>query len=158
MASGTDTSPRPGIRGVLERIAKRPEWLESLATPLDTLPSDLVERSGNQIRKAALAFAAIWAFVLIVAYPVAILFDGRILTTRGFPHPGTELALIGLLTSLGMAALASRKGGDKERILTLALGHEVLTAGLVSAIAWWAPDPTFRIGRASCRERVLRLV
>jgi serine/threonine-protein kinase len=144
MASGTDAGPRPGVRGALERIVQRPAWLESLATPLDTLPPDLVERSGDQIRKAALAFAGIWAFVLIIAYPVAFLFNGSFLSNRGFPHPGTELTLVGLLTSLGMAALASRKRGDKERILTLALGHEVLTAGLVSAIAWWAPGPTFR--------------
>jgi len=134
------------VRGALERIVQRPAWLESLATPLDTLPPDLVERSGDRIRHAALAFASVWTFVLIIAYPVAFLFNGEIFRQRGFPHPGTELALIGLLTSLGMAALAWRKRGDRERILTFALGHEVLTAGLVSAIAWWAPDPTFRIG------------
>ncbi len=144
MAPGTDTGPRHGVRGILERIAQRPAWLESLATPLETLPSDLVERSGDQIRKAALAFAAIWAFALVIAYPVAILFNGQPLARRGFPHPGTELALVGLLTSLGMAWLASRKGGNPERILSLALGHEVLTAILVSTIAWWAPGPTFR--------------
>lgn len=139
----TDSVPR-GLRGVLDRIVQRPAWLESLGTPLETLPGDLVERSGEQIRKAALAFAAIWAFVLIIAYPVAYAFNGRILTERGFPQPGTLLAIIGLLTSLAMSWYASRRHADKERVLSLALGHEVLTAGLVSAIAWWAPGETFR--------------
>ena len=46
-----------------------------------------------------------------------------------------------------MAAVAAAgRGGDRQRILSLALGHEVLSAGLVSAIAWWAPGPTFRFG------------
>jgi serine/threonine-protein kinase len=111
---------------------------------LETLPTDLVERSGTQIRKAALAFAGIWAFVLIIAWPVAYGFNGQILTKRGFPTPGTEIAIIGLLISLAMAWYASRKHVGRERILTLALGHEVITAALVSAIAWWAPGDTFR--------------
>jgi serine/threonine-protein kinase len=110
---------------------------------METLPTDLVTRSGNQIRKAALAFAAIWGFVLIVAWPIAYGFNGSILRERGFPSPGTEIALIGLAISLAMAWYASRKV-DRERILSLALGHEVITAMLVSGIAWWAPGETFR--------------
>ena len=144
MAPGTDGGPRLRVRGILERIAQRPEWLESLGRPMDSLPTDLVERAGDQIRKAALAFATIWAFVLIIAWPVAIAFTGSILNERGFPSPGTEIALIGLFISLAMAWYAARKGVDRERILTLALGHEVITAALVSAIAWWAPGETFR--------------
>jgi serine/threonine-protein kinase len=111
---------------------------------METLPTDLVERSGTQIRKAALAFAAIWAFVLIIAWPVAYAFNGRVLQERGFPTPGTEIAIVGLLISLAMAWYASRRHVDRERILSLALGHEVITAALVSAIAWWAPGETFR--------------
>jgi hypothetical protein len=144
MAPGTDGGPRLRVRGILERIAQRPEWLESLGKPMETLPTDLIERAGAQIRKAALAFAAIWAFVLVIAWPVAYAFNGNILRERGFPTPGTEIALIGLLISLAMAWYAARKGVDRERILTLALGHEVVTAALVSAIAWWAPGETFR--------------
>jgi serine/threonine-protein kinase len=144
MAPGTEAGPRLRVRSILERIAQRPEWLESLGRPLETLPTDLVARSGVQIRKAALAFAAIWAFVLIIAWPVAYAFNGSILRERGFPRPGTEIAVIGLLISLAMAWYASRRRVDRERILSLALGHEVITAGLVSAIAWWAPGDTFR--------------
>src|SRR5215510_11670019 len=103
MAAGTDAGSRHRVRGILERIAQRPEWLESLGRPMETLPTDLVERSGTQIRKAALAFAAIWAFVLIIAWPVAYAFNGHILTERGFPTPGSEVALVGLLISLAMA-------------------------------------------------------
>ena len=144
MAAGTEAGTRLRVRSILERIAQRPEWLESLGRPMETLPTDLVERSGTQIRKAALAFAAIWAFVLIIAWPVAYAFNGRVLQERGFPTPGTEIAIVGLLISLAMAWYASRRHVDRERILSLALGHEVITAALVSAIAWWAPGDTFR--------------
>src|SRR5262245_2014048 len=144
MAPGTDAGPRLRVRSILDRIAQRPEWLESLGRPMETLPTDLVERSGSQIRKAALAFAAIWAFVLIIAWPVAYAFNGSILRERGFPSPGTEIAVIGLLISVAMAWYASRKHADREQTLTLALGHEVITAALVSWIAWWAPGDTFR--------------
>ena len=144
MAQGTDTGTRHGLRGVLGRIAQRPDWLESLGKPLETLPSDLVERAGTQIGKAALAFAGIWAFVLLVAYPIAYALEGQILARRGFPHPGTELAIFGLLSSLGMAWYANRRHTNREQVLSLALVHQVVTAALVSAIAWWAPGETFR--------------
>lgn len=144
MATGTDADPRLRVRNILERIAQRPEWLESLGRPMDTLPTDLVERSGDRIRKAAFAFAAIWAFALVIAWPVAWAFNGSIMRERGFPSPGTEIALIGILISVAMAWYASRKNADRERVLSLALGHEVITAALVSAIAWWAPGDTFR--------------
>ena len=132
------------MRKVLERIAQRPAWLESLGAPLETLPTDLVERAGSQIGKAALAFAGIWAFVLLVAYPISYALEGHILSQRGFPQPGTEIAAIGLLISLGMAWYARTQHGDKEHVLSLALVHQVVTAALVSAIAWWAPGETFR--------------
>ena len=132
------------MRKVLERIAQRPAWLESLGAPLETLPTDLVERAGGQIGKAALAFAGIWGFVLLVAWPIAYALEGQFLTERGFPHPGTEIATIGLLISLGMAWYARTRHGDGEHVLSLALVHQVVTAGLVSAIAWWAPGETFR--------------
>src|SRR5678815_1093998 len=97
MAAGTEAGTRLRVRSILERIAQRPEWLESLGRPMETLPTDLVERSGTQSRKAALAFAAIWAFVLIIAWPVAYACNGRVLQERGFPTPGTEIAIVGLL-------------------------------------------------------------
>jgi len=117
-----------------------PKWLDELRSPIASLPADLVTASGRRVRIAALAFAAVWVVMLVLANPLARLMTGDRAIGGAWPMPGNLLALVGLVLSLALAGYASRQGAPPSRILWLAVAHQIVTAGLLALINNWAPD------------------
>ena len=105
------------------------------------MPSDLLAQTCRRVGVAALVFAAIWAWVLVMNNIVWRLF-GTVPDHVGewgqFSNP---IAIVGLVISLGMVFVAGRLHHEPQRLLDVGLGFEVATAALVGAVNWWIAVP-----------------
>ncbi len=107
-----------------------------------SLPPDLLDQSCRRVGMAATAFAALWAFGLLMSLLLPRLVPGEMPVGRGaWPVPGVPVAAGGLGLSLGMVALAWRLHSRPGLLLDVGLGFEVLTAALVGFLGQWQPDP-----------------
>lgn len=105
------------------------------------MPSDLLEQTCKRVGVAALVFAAIWAWVLVMNNVAWRLFDtvpDHVGEWGAFSNP---IAFIGLAISLGMVFIAGRLHHQPEKLLDVGLGFEVATAALVGAVNWWVAVP-----------------
>ena len=105
------------------------------------MPSDLLEQTCKRVGIAALVFAAIWAWVLVMNNLVWRLFGSVPAHVGEWTGFGNPIAIIGLALSLGMVFLARRLHHEPERLLDVGLGFEVATAALVGAFNWWVAVP-----------------
>jgi serine/threonine-protein kinase len=106
------------------------------------MPSDLLEQTCKRVGVAALVFAAIWAWVLVMNNVAWRLFDtvpDHVGEWGAFSNP---IAFIGLVISLGMVFIAGRLHHEPEKLLDVGLGFEVATAALVGATNWWMAVPS----------------
>ena len=127
-----------------ERVVAPHASTPALSTPgggLTFLPSDILEQTCKRVGVAALVFAAIWAWVLLMSNVVWRLFGGLPAHVEAWTGFGNPIAIIGLVISLGMVVVAGRLHHEPVRLLDVGLGFEVATAALVGALNWWAPMP-----------------
>jgi hypothetical protein len=96
----------------------------------------------QRVWAASLAFAALWAFALIMNNVVARILGVTMLYYPVWPMPGNLIAGIGLAASLLMAYLARVKGFRQQLLLDLGSGYLVLTSLLVGFIEQWEPHVT----------------
>jgi serine/threonine-protein kinase len=116
-----------------------PAWLDELSSPLESLPGDLIDASGKRVRMAALAFAAVWTVMLLLANPLARLMTGTRAHMGAWPMPGNVIALAGLVVSLALAGYASLSSVPTRRVLWLGVLHQVVTAAMFAVINNWLP-------------------
>jgi len=110
------------------------------ATP--SLPSDLLAQSCRRVGIASVVFAVGWGVTLLVHYGLVWLGQHPDPTSQGlWPQPGTAVATIGFLLSIGMAVTAHRLHHRPVLVLDLGLGFEVLTAALIGLMNQWTPPP-----------------
>jgi serine/threonine-protein kinase len=106
-----------------------------------SLPADILQQSCRRIGMAGAAFAVVWTvtligtLVLVRAHPDAPGL-GR------WPMPAAAYSAIGIMASVALALLAPRLHTRPERLITIGLAFEVLTAGLVAFSSTWPPDVT----------------
>ncbi len=117
----------------------------SLTTPvggsLRFMPSDILEQTCKRVGVAALVFAAIWAWALVMSNLAWRLFATTPPHVMQWNEFGNPISIIGLLLSLGMVFVAGKLHEEPERLLDVGLGFEVATAALVGALNWWVPVP-----------------
>lgn len=116
-----------------------PAWLDSVKSPLETMPGDLVLASGRRVRIAALAFAAVWLVILILTNPLSRLLTGHRLLEGAWPIPGNPVVIAGLVLSLALAWYAGRAASPTLRVLRLGVTHQVVTAAMLATLNNWAP-------------------
>lgn len=107
---------------------------------------DVEARSARRVHVAGLAFAAVWAWVLIMNLLPWRLAGASPSLHGPWPWPGFGLTAAGILLSLGMAGLARRFRDRPDALLRAGLGYEVITALLIAAISWWEPFGGFGLG------------
>ncbi|MEK6253595.1 MAG: hypothetical protein N2B05_02755, partial [Gemmatimonadales bacterium] len=108
---------------------------------LGFMPSDLLEQTCKRVGVAALAFAAMWAWTLVMNNVVWRLFDAVPNHVGEWGTFSNPIASIGLVISLGMVGIAGRLHHEPAKLLDVGLGFEVATAALVGALNWWAAMP-----------------
>ncbi len=113
-----------------------------------SLPADLLDQSCRRVGIAALTFAGLWAFALLMNLVVSPLIPGEMPIGEGtWPIPGIPVAAAGLVLSLGMIGVANKLHDRPNLLLDLGLGFEVLTAALVGFLGQW--EPVLATGRIS---------
>jgi serine/threonine-protein kinase len=105
------------------------------------MPSDLLEQTCKRVGVAALVFAAIWAWVLMMNNVVWRLFETVPDHVGEWGEFSNPIAIVGLVISLGMVFVAGRLHHLPQRLLDVGLGFEVATAALVGALNWWVAVP-----------------
>lgn len=105
------------------------------------MPSDLLEQTCKRVGVASLAFAAMWAWTLVMNNVVWRLFDAVPNHVGEWGTFSNPIASIGLVISLGMVAIAGRLHHEPAKLLDVGLGFEVATAALVGALNWWVAMP-----------------
>lgn len=127
-----------------ERVIAPQSTTPAVATSgggLSFMPSDLLAQTCRRVGVAALVFAAIWAWVLVMNNIVWRLFGtvpGHVREWSQFSNP---IAIVGLVISLGMVFVAGRLHHEPQRLLDVGLGFEAATAALVGAVNWWIAVP-----------------
>lgn len=105
------------------------------------MPSDLLEQTCKRVGIAALVFAAIWAWVLVMTNLAWRPFGTAPPHVEDWAGFGNPVAIVGLALSLGMVFIAGRLHHEPEKLLDVGLGFEVVTAALVGALNWWIAAP-----------------
>ncbi len=117
----------------------------ALSTPsrggLSFMPSDILEQTCKRVGIAALVFAAIWAWVLVMTNLAWRLFGTAPVKVEQWSGHVNPIAIIGLVISLGMVFVAGRLHHEPEKLLDVGLGFEVVTAALIGALNWWIAVP-----------------
>ncbi len=128
-----------------ERVIAPHASTPALATPsggsLGFMPSDILEQTCKRVGIAALVFAAIWAWVLVMTNLAWRVFGSVPPQVEAWSSHGNTIAVIGLVISLGMVFVAGKLHHEPEKLLDVGLGFEVVTAALVAAGNWWVPVP-----------------
>jgi serine/threonine-protein kinase len=106
------------------------------------MPSDLFYQTCKRVGAAALAFAALWAFALIMNNIVTRILGVTMLYYPVWPMPGNLLCGIGLAASLLMAFISTRRGVNPDVLLDLGSVYLVLTSLLVGFVEQWEPHVT----------------
>jgi serine/threonine-protein kinase len=105
------------------------------------MPSDLLEQTCKRVGIAALVFAAIWAWVLVMNNLAWRLFETVPEHVGAWTGFGNPIATIGLGLSLGMVFVAGRLHHEPEKLLDVGLAFAIATAALVGALNWWIAVP-----------------
>ena len=105
-----------------------------------SLPSDVLDQTCRRVGIVSLVFASLWAFTLFMNNVVAGWLGEMAFMRDLWPFPGNLVALIGVVTSLGMTGLAYRLSG-KSALLDLGSGYLIVQCFLVSILSQWAPVP-----------------
>jgi serine/threonine-protein kinase len=128
-----------------QRVVAPQPSTPALTTPaggsLGFMPSDLLEQTCKRVGVAALVFAAIWAWVLLMSNLAWRLFGTTPPHIAQWNEFGNPISIIGLVLSLGMVFVAGRLHEKPEQLLDVSLGFEVVTATLVGALNWWIAMP-----------------
>jgi serine/threonine-protein kinase len=106
------------------------------------MPSDILEQTCKRVGVAALVFAAIWSWVLVMSNVAWRLFGTTPPHIVQWNEFGNPISIIGLVLSLGMVFVAGKLHEKPEKLLDVSLGFEVATAALVGALNWWIAIPT----------------
>jgi len=106
------------------------------------MPNDLFYQTCKRVWAAAIAFAALWAFVLIMNNIVTRILGVTMLYYPVWPMPGNLLCGIGLAASLLMVFISTRLGMKPDLLLDLGSVYLVLTSLLVGFIEQWEPHVT----------------
>jgi len=128
-----------------ERVVAPHASTPALSTPsrgsLSFMPSDMLEQTCKRVGIAALVFAAIWAWVLVMTNLAWRLFGTAPVHVEQWSGHVNPIAIIGLVISLGMVFVAGRLHHEPEKLLDVGLGFEVVTAALIGALNWWIAVP-----------------
>ena len=103
------------------------------------MPNELIYQTCRRVGAAGLAFAVLWAFVLVMNNVV-----GRLLAVEMFyypvwPMPGNAIAGAGLAVSLLLSYLARRLQSRPEVLRDLGSAYLIVTSFLVGLIEQWQP-------------------
>src|SRR3954470_17436154 len=110
------------------------------SSPGQSLPTDMVCQTCRRVGIAGVVFASLWAMTLFINHVVAGWLGEMGFMRQLWPFPGNIVAGIGLISSLGMTALARRLSG-KPILLDLGSGYLVLQCLLVAILSQWVPAP-----------------
>ena len=112
----------------------------SAGTPL---PRDIIEKARERVRIAAFVFIATWLFVVTMNEVVARFAIGNELVAKLWAPRQTLLTLVGLVSSVAMAWIASRMKDRPELVLDIGLVFQVFNALIVAFVSEWYPrqDP-----------------
>ena len=105
-----------------------------------SLPSDVLDQTCRRVGIVSLVFASLWAFTLLMNNVVAGWLGEMAFMRDLWPFPGNLVALIGVVTSLGMTGLAHRLSG-KSALLDLGSAYLIVQCFLVSILSQWTPVP-----------------
>ncbi len=103
------------------------------------MPADVLEQTCKRVGIAALVFAAVWAWVLVMNNLSSWLFTDHAHQVEQWTAVGNTIGVTGLFISLAMMFVAGRLHHEPEKLLDVGLGFEVLTAALIGAHNWWNP-------------------
>jgi len=106
-----------------------------------SLPDDILQRACRRVSLAGAAFTVVWAMTLGFTWVLARAHPGMP-GLETWPMPAALLSGIGIAASLSLAVFARGHQENPQRLLTLGLAYEVVTAGLVAFSAPWHPDMT----------------
>jgi serine/threonine-protein kinase len=109
-------------------------------TRVRSLPPDLMGQACKRVAIAAIAFAVLWAFELIMGLKFAgAARDMGIMASGVWPTPGLGVVAVGFTLSIGMVFVAGALSDRPQLLLDLGLVFEVLTAALIGLINQWVP-------------------
>jgi len=103
------------------------------------MPSDLFYQTCKRVWAAGVAFAALWAFALIMNNIVTRILGVTMLYYPVWPMPGNLICGIGLAASLLIVSISRRPGMKPDVLLDLGSIYLVLTSLLVGFIEQWEP-------------------
>jgi eukaryotic-like serine/threonine-protein kinase len=106
--------------------------------PGQSLPSDVLGQTCRRIGIVGLVFAALWALTLLMNNVVAGWLGEMSFMREVWPFPGNIVAVIGVVSSLGITWVARRLSG-RASLLDIGSVYLVLQCFLVSMLSQWAP-------------------
>jgi serine/threonine protein kinase len=122
-------------------LGRRPSTpVRTTTGPGQSLPSDVLGQTCRRVGIVSLVFASLWALTLLMNNIVARWLGEMAFMPEVWPFPGNLVAVIGVLSSLAMTALARRLSG-KPVLLDVGSGYLVLQCFLVSILSQWVPVP-----------------
>jgi eukaryotic-like serine/threonine-protein kinase len=125
-------------RRLLGRRPSTPARTTTTSPPGQSLPTDLMGQTCRRVGIVSIVFASLWAFTLLMNNLVAGWLGEMAFMRELWPFPGNLVSLIGVVSSLGMTALAHRLSG-KPQLLDVGAGYLILQCFLVSILSQWAP-------------------
>ncbi|HEU5154908.1 MAG TPA: serine/threonine-protein kinase, partial [Gemmatimonadales bacterium] len=103
------------------------------------MPTELFFQTCKRVGAAAMAFAVLWTFALIMNNIVARILGVTMLYYPVWPMPGNLICGIGLAASVFMVFISRRAGMKPDVLLDLGSAYLVLTSLLIGLIEQWEP-------------------
>jgi serine/threonine-protein kinase len=105
-----------------------------------TLPLDMIQAASRRLGIAALVWAFLWAFSLVMNNLVSPILSPGTPLDDAWPWPGNPVALAVILVSLGLFAYTRWHACDCQFSLDLGLAYEVFLAFAIGLVNQWTPN------------------
>jgi serine/threonine-protein kinase len=112
------------------------------ATPGEGLPPELLQAASRRLGLAALVWAGLWGFALLMNNVVGPVLSPDAPLDDAWPLPGNPVAVAVIVVSLGLFVYTRRRACDCQFSLDLGLGYEVFLAFAIGFVNQWTPNVT----------------